>query len=56
MRNIDDFTKRLRDLISDAEMSDHNIPTDVVVCVLRDEAARLDGSETRFMHEMRKTY
>ena len=53
---VEKFEKRLRDLIGEVETSEINTPSDAIAYVLKNEAARIDEANTRFMHEMQKTY
>jgi hypothetical protein len=53
---VTEFEKRLRDLIGEVETSEVNTPSVAIASVLKNEAARIYEANTRFMHEMQKTY
>lgn len=53
---VKEFERRLRDLIGEVETSEVNTPSDAISYVLKGEAGRIDSANTRFMHEMQKTY
>ena len=50
------FCQRIKNVVGDAEASDHDISIRDAVMVLQSEIARLQSSGNRYMHEMQETY
>jgi len=54
VNNVDQFTKKLKDLLGEAESSDYNIPVTEIKSLLEHEAYLLGMQpKARFMHELR---